>query len=72
MSDEAKNLLYCCPDCGCTDIQETAWIYVNSGECTQDEGPLEELYCPQCEQDTGAGHFKGAADTTIEKPFKPE
>jgi hypothetical protein len=38
-----------CPDCGCTDVQYTAWVYANTGLNTNDESPTEYAYCPQCD-----------------------
>lgn len=42
--------LFCCPECGCTDIQFTAWVHANTGEPTGDEGPTDDTWCPQCEE----------------------
>ncbi len=70
MENETKTY-YCCPECGCTDIQMSAWVYCNTLVNTQDEGPLDELYCPQCEHETGDGNIgKSWNDTITEKPFK--
>lgn len=49
--------VYVCPDCGCRDIQMTAWVYVNTGVQTQDEPPDDDYYCPVCED-----HFSLAAE----------
>ena len=34
--------VHACPDCGCTDVQGSAWVDVG------DEYPGESCYCPQC------------------------
>lgn len=46
--------LWACTECGCTDVQETAWIEMNGGEVQGDEGPLEQQFCPQCGTDCTA------------------
>lgn len=40
--------LWACQVCGCTDVQETAWISMNTGEPDGGEGPLEQHWCPEC------------------------
>ena len=44
-------MLWACAQCGCTDVQETAWIEMNGGMLLGDEGPTEQHWCPQCEED---------------------
>jgi hypothetical protein len=38
-----------CPECGCTDVEITAWVKANGGANTNSESPAEYAYCPQCE-----------------------
>lgn len=40
-----------CSECGCEDIQATAWIHANTGEVLNDDGPTDQLWCPECEED---------------------
>ena len=50
--------VYCCPECGDLDIQCTAWVEMNNWEVVNDEGPMDGVYCPSCEETTGDGHHK--------------
>lgn len=65
--------LFACPDCGCTDIQTSAWVEVNGCSVVNDEGPLDTVYCPQCEVNGDEG-YKGKTRYMVEtyepKPFK--
>lgn len=51
---EAENAdaLWCCPECGSTDIQCEAWVPVNGGPGV-DVQDCGENWCPECEE-----HFK--------------
>ena len=44
----APESYYACPDCGCTDVEATAWYYINANTMTNDEGPLDQVFCPEC------------------------
>lgn len=50
-----KTKLWACADCGCTDVHQTAWIEVNTGLNTGEEGPLDAYFCPQCEANGDEG-----------------
>jgi hypothetical protein len=63
-------LYYCCPECGCTDIQQSAWVYVNTNTPTDDEGPTDGFFCPICEIEEGEGHTNRLEETVTVKPFK--
>jgi hypothetical protein len=41
-----------CEECGCTDIQVTAWIEFNTHAIQGDDGPTDQVWCPQCESET--------------------
>lgn len=63
---------WACQECGCTDIEGTAWVEINSDIPTQDEPPTDYGHCPQCEQNGGDGSFKMRCDLVEErKPFEP-
>lgn len=63
---------WACQECGCTDIQGTAWIEINSDIPNQDDPPTDYGFCPQCEQTSGDGSFKMRCDLVDErKPFEP-
>lgn len=49
-------MVYACPECGCEDIEGTAWIHLNSGEDSGSEPPGDEYFCPACDLRTGDGH----------------
>lgn len=40
-----------CADCGCTDVEVSAWVRANGGFVVEGEGPLEGAWCPRCESD---------------------
>lgn len=42
---------FMCGECGSTDIQGTAWVTVNSGEVVEDDGPTDQIWCPECDHD---------------------
>lgn len=64
---------YACPQCGCTDIEMTAWVSVNSDMPTQDEPPRDDGWCPQCGIDGDGELHKCRFDTVDEpKPFNRE
>jgi|GEM_PF-4778047 len=68
MTENVKTY-YCCPECGCTDIEMSAWVHCNTGVPTNDEGPTEGLYCPQCADEKGDGDIgRSWNTTTTEKP----
>ena len=48
---EKNSRRFLCGECGSADIQATAWIHVNTGEVVNDEGPTDQLWCPDCEAD---------------------
>ena len=48
---------YACPECHSTQIQQTAWIYMNTGENTGDEGPSDTIWCPDCAEEMGDGEI---------------
>ena len=54
--------LWACQECGCTDVQEPAWIEMNTGELTGDEAPTDRHYCPQC------GDGEAEVDQTADEP----
>lgn len=47
-----------CPDCHCTDVEMSAWVTVNDELPTGDEGPTDQVYCPQCADWGFEGHMK--------------
>jgi hypothetical protein len=46
-----------CPTCGSDEIQTPAWVWLNTGVDTCDEGPVSGYYCIQCEELFGEGHI---------------
>ena len=48
-----------CPECGSTDIEESKWINVNTGEVSIGDGPLDTYFCNSCDN-----HFKHLKDIT--------
>jgi hypothetical protein len=45
--------VYECEDCGCREVEGSAWIHLNTGKPRSDpadgQGPIEGIYCPKCE-----------------------
>ena len=62
---------WACDKCGCTDVQETAWIHMNTGENTGDEGPLNRHWCPQC-GDGGDGEVGVSQLASEPQPYDPD
>lgn len=59
--------LWCCPDCGCTDVEALEWVHANTDVSRGGDG-IEDYWCPQCEEHTGR-----LGETTTEKPYvQPE
>ena len=42
--------LYACIECGCIDVQGTAWVELNKNEMLPDEPPNDDIWCPNCEE----------------------
>ncbi len=66
---ESKPQLYCCPDCGCTDIQGQFWCNLNTDQIH--DGAADGNWCPQCEVNGFEGAFKRCEETTTPKPLGP-
>lgn len=47
MSNFEKKITYVCPGCRGENIQEQAWVEVNTGDVVDMTGL--EFYCPDCE-----------------------
>ena len=50
---EAREGMYVCPECGCADIEGTAWIYLNTGGETGGDPPTDDYWCPACMEHYG-------------------
>lgn len=70
----AQNLiektLFACPDCGCTDVQITAWIEPNTQTIVNGESPAEYAFCPQCQN--ADLRDRDLVETKQLKPYKKE
>jgi hypothetical protein len=69
---ESAKVLDACPECGCTDIEVSAWVHANTNQVSNSEGPLDDAWCPQCEANGYESTFRArhAAKTTIEQPYQ--
>lgn len=47
--EDLETSYYACPECGCTDVECTAWISVNSEQVSSGDAPTDNAWCPQCE-----------------------
>lgn len=48
-----------CAECGCADIEVTAWVSLNTGEVVDGgDGPTDQVWCPECEAETSV-EWKG-------------
>jgi hypothetical protein len=47
-----------CATCGNPMIETSAWLFVNTGEDTQSQGPVDHCWCHYCEETTGHGEQK--------------
>lgn len=56
-----------CKKCGCTDTEQAAWVETNTNKPSSSEGPTEQTWCPQCEDD-----YAELVETMELKPFIPE
>jgi hypothetical protein len=54
--------IYECAECGCTEIQSTAWIVMNTGEDAGGDAPTEQVWCPDCNADSEAIESDAACD----------
>jgi hypothetical protein len=69
---DATREYYACPECGCTDIQCTAWVDVNAERIHNGDAPFDDkLWCPQCADKGYEGTFKSGfvEKTDTEKPL---
>ena len=65
---------YACADCGCTDVEVSAWVNVNTSIDTGDDGPTDQTYCPQCGfwGFEGIGKWRHLVEVRAECPFSQE
>ena len=71
-TQEPSPPFYACPDCGCTDLGTSAWVSVNTNQPTNDEGPTDEVYCPQCDSEDkqyALGKHKHLVEVDALQPF---
>jgi hypothetical protein len=40
---------FVCTDCGSADVEESAWIDVNTGFVSEGDGPVDHYWCNGCE-----------------------
>lgn len=65
--------LYACKVCGCTDVECSAWITVNTEELSSSDGPVDNCWCPQCEHDgreSDIGKHRYLKMVAVAKPVK--
>lgn len=46
---EPDGKVYVCSDCGCIDVEGTAWIHLNTDALSDGDPPLDDYWCPRCE-----------------------
>src|SRR5262249_42559241 len=44
------DVVRCCSNCGCIDLEESVWMSRSSGTPIVTEAPVEDAYCPECEE----------------------
>lgn len=54
LNKRTKRVAYECAECGCKDLEVSAWVHINTGRRTGGDGPLEGCYCPKCQEFTKA------------------
>jgi hypothetical protein len=61
-----------CPECGCTDVEVSAWVNANTDEVINSEGPTDNAWCPQCEVNGLDGNMRSRDLVQVDepKPFK--
>lgn len=47
---------FVCDECGSRDVQRTAWVYMNTGEEVEGDGPSDVLYCENCDDNTDVSY----------------
>jgi hypothetical protein len=52
-SEKLVEMLSCCQECGCTDVECAAWINVNTDKISSSgsEGPVDYFWCPRCDME---------------------
>lgn len=48
---ENQPMLWACEECGCTDVEGTAWVKLNGEEFADGDPPTDQVWCPNCEID---------------------
>lgn len=67
--DESPRHRYdACPECGCTDVEVSAWINANSLQVIDGEGPTSNAWCPQCEVDGLDGNMRSQDLVQVDEP----
>lgn len=59
--------LYGCETCGCTDIESSTWVNMNTREEIGGDAPTDSIFCPQCEADCTA-HEVPASKSYVPPP----
>jgi len=65
--DDEKKSYQACPDCGCTDIECSAWVNVNNDEVSSSDPPNDTAWCPQCSYNGMEGTMKYRHLVTVDK-----
>jgi len=52
--DTPMKTLWKCEECGSYDLQVTAWVSMNEGKVLDQEPPMDDIWCPECECETTA------------------
>lgn len=65
LDPKEKRLMWACDECGCTDVEESVWCNLNTGEKTGEVS--DDIFCPQCEDETKCSRI-----LTAPKPYVEE
>ena len=70
---EAEAGLWVCPDCGCADIQGTAWLHLNSWRALDGDPPSDDYWCPACDEHVGRAVIlaSGGIDPETGRIYEP-
>lgn len=56
--EKTQDSYLACPECGCTDVEITAWVCANTDKISDGDGPGDQAWCPQCEANGVDGSMK--------------
>lgn len=63
---QESDLRFACAECGSPNVEGSAWYRLNTEKLSDTQGPVDYLYCPDCDQE-----FVDIVDWSLNAPEDP-